>query len=162
MVGNVQVIRRRPSALVKAIEENREPDPVLPAKGLLRSRHNNYFTLPVLFIMISNHFLSGLRQPVQLADPGRHRGRKVLVRHYSTTRHEQPFRLGPARRRWGMIALAFVTTPNYQQVFPCCWPAPGGGTGTTGDRRRRTSRARRDPGLMPGPRAEPTSTRSIT
>ena len=31
---------------------------VLPAKGLLRSRHNNYFTLPVLFIMISNHFPS--------------------------------------------------------------------------------------------------------
>jgi uncharacterized membrane protein len=27
-------------------------------KGLLRSTHNNYFTLPVLFIMISNHFPS--------------------------------------------------------------------------------------------------------
>ncbi|EGH49409.1 hypothetical protein PSYPI_46379, partial [Pseudomonas syringae pv. pisi str. 1704B] len=38
--------------------ENHTPDPSLPAKGLLRSRHNNYFTLPVLFIMISNHFPS--------------------------------------------------------------------------------------------------------
>ena len=55
MVGNVfRVIMPAQRALVKAIEENREPDPVLPAKGLLRSRHNNYFTLPVLFIMISN------------------------------------------------------------------------------------------------------------
>ncbi|MBE1189214.1 urate hydroxylase PuuD, partial [Escherichia coli] len=59
MVGNVfRVIMPAQRALVKAIEENREPDPVLPAKGLLRSRHNNYFTLPVLFIMISNHFPS--------------------------------------------------------------------------------------------------------
>ena len=43
MVGNVfRVIMPAQRALVKAIEENREPDPVLPAKGLLRSRHNNY------------------------------------------------------------------------------------------------------------------------
>ncbi len=59
MVGNVfRTIMPAQRALVKAIEENRTPDPALPAKGLLRSRHNNYFTLPVLFIMISNHFPS--------------------------------------------------------------------------------------------------------
>jgi len=41
---------------VRAIESGRE----LPAEGLrmakLRSTHNNYFTLPVLFAMISNHY----------------------------------------------------------------------------------------------------------
>ena len=38
MVGNVfRVIMPAQRALVKAIEENREPDPVLPAKGPLRS-----------------------------------------------------------------------------------------------------------------------------
>src|SRR5690606_16667866 len=59
MVGNVfRIIMPAQRALVKAIEESRTPDPILPAKGLLRSRHNNYFTLPVLFIMISNHFPS--------------------------------------------------------------------------------------------------------
>src|SRR3546814_6128107 len=56
MVGNVfRIIMPAQRALVAAIAENRTPDPALPAKGLLRSRHNNYFTLPVLFIMISNH-----------------------------------------------------------------------------------------------------------
>ncbi|HAQ87539.1 MAG TPA: hypothetical protein DCR78_13990, partial [Pseudomonas sp.] len=59
MVGNVfRIIMPAQRALVAAIEQNRTPDPLLPAKGLLRSRHNNYFTLPVLFIMISNHFPS--------------------------------------------------------------------------------------------------------
>ena len=59
MVGNVFfTIMPAQRALVKAIETNTTPDPLLPAKGLLRSRHNNYFTLPVLFIMISNHFPS--------------------------------------------------------------------------------------------------------
>src|SRR3546814_16227681 len=59
MVGNVfRIIMPAQRALVAAIAENRTPDPALPAKGLLRSRHNNYFTLPVLFIMISNHFPS--------------------------------------------------------------------------------------------------------
>ena len=59
MVGNVfRIIMPAQRALVAAIKEGRTPDPALPAKGLLRSRHNNYFTLPVLFIMISNHFPS--------------------------------------------------------------------------------------------------------
>ena len=42
--------------LVKAFSEGRVPDASYGANGLLRSRHNNYLTLPVLFIMISNHF----------------------------------------------------------------------------------------------------------
>lgn len=33
-----------------------EPDPRLGQEGAQRSLHNNYFTLPVLFIMISNHY----------------------------------------------------------------------------------------------------------
>jgi len=33
-------------------------DPTLGKKALMRSIHNNYMTLPVLFIMISNHFPS--------------------------------------------------------------------------------------------------------
>ena len=33
-------------------------DPTLGKKALARSLHNNYFTLPVLFVMVSNHFPS--------------------------------------------------------------------------------------------------------
>src|SRR5258708_31924815 len=42
--------------LVKAKEEGRTPDPKYGAMRRQRSVHNTYFTLPVLFTMISNHY----------------------------------------------------------------------------------------------------------
>jgi uncharacterized membrane protein len=42
--------------LVEAKERNEAPDPMYGLQGKQRSVHNNYFTLPVLFIMISNHY----------------------------------------------------------------------------------------------------------
>lgn len=57
MVGNVFfVIIPGQKDLVKAKEEGREPDPVHGIRGKQRSVHNTYFTLPVLFIMICNHY----------------------------------------------------------------------------------------------------------
>jgi len=43
-------------ALVRAKAEGRAPDPVEGSRGKQRSVHNNYFTLPVLLTMISNHY----------------------------------------------------------------------------------------------------------
>jgi uncharacterized membrane protein len=43
---------------VNAAKEGRMPDPAKGKSAGLRSLHNNYFTLPVLFVMISNHFPS--------------------------------------------------------------------------------------------------------
>jgi len=42
--------------LVEAKERGEAPDPRYGREGKQRSVHNNYFTLPVLFIMISNHY----------------------------------------------------------------------------------------------------------
>ena len=42
--------------LVRAKQAGREPDPRWNARGKQRSVHNNYFTLPVVFAMLSNHF----------------------------------------------------------------------------------------------------------
>jgi uncharacterized membrane protein len=42
--------------LVKAKQEGRTPDPVHGVRGRQRSVHNTYFTLPVLFTMIANHY----------------------------------------------------------------------------------------------------------
>ena len=42
--------------LVRAKEAGEEPDPAWNALGKQRSVHNNYFTLPVVFAMLSNHF----------------------------------------------------------------------------------------------------------
>ncbi len=57
MAGNVfRVIMPSQRALVAAIESGNTPDPAWGAKAKLRSTHNNYLTLPLLFIMISNHY----------------------------------------------------------------------------------------------------------
>lgn len=41
---------------VAAMEKGEAPDPSLGKAGAQRSLHNNYLTLPVLFIMVSNHY----------------------------------------------------------------------------------------------------------
>ena len=57
MVGNVFfVIIPGQKDLVRAKEEGREPDSIHGIRGKQRSVHNTYFTLPVLFVMISNHY----------------------------------------------------------------------------------------------------------
>ncbi len=57
MVANVaHVIIPGQRKIVEAIRAGREPDPRLGLLGKTRSVHNTYFTLPVLFTMISNHY----------------------------------------------------------------------------------------------------------
>ncbi len=120
MVGNVFfTIMPAQRALVKAIEENRTPDPALPAKGLLRSRHNNYFTLPVLFIMISNHFPSTYGSEYNWLILAGIAVLAVLVRHYFNTRHNSnQFAWTLPVAALGMICLAFVTGPSSPPAAP--------------------------------------------
>jgi len=120
MVGNVfRIIMPAQRALVAAIEQNRTPDPVLPAKGLLRSRHNNYFTLPVLFIMISNHFPSTYGSQYNWLILAALGALSVLVRHYFNTRHDSNrFAWALPAAAVGMICLAFVLSPNRQPDAP--------------------------------------------
>lgn len=76
--------------MVSALQEKRPLDPTHGANGLLRSRHNNYLTLPVLFIMISGHFPSTYGHQwnwlvlilVSLIS--------VAIRHYFNVRKSQP------------------------------------------------------------------------
>jgi uncharacterized membrane protein len=59
MAGNVFfIIIPAQKAMVKAARMNKPLDPSLGKFAGLRSLHNNYLTLPVLFVMISNHFPS--------------------------------------------------------------------------------------------------------
>jgi uncharacterized membrane protein len=57
MVANVLfVIIPGQREMVRAKQKGRVPDPVYGQRGKQRSVHNTYFTLPVLFVMISNHY----------------------------------------------------------------------------------------------------------
>jgi uncharacterized membrane protein len=120
MVGNVFfTIMPAQRALVKAIEDGTTPDPSLPAKGLLRSRHNNYFTLPVLFIMISNHFPSTYGSQYNWLILAGIAVMAVLVRHYFNTRHNSnKFAWTIPVAALGMLCMAFVTGPSSQPAAP--------------------------------------------
>lgn len=57
MVANVFfIIIPNQKKVVADLIAGRTPDPALGAAAKQRSLHNNYMTLPVLFIMISNHY----------------------------------------------------------------------------------------------------------
>jgi len=57
MAGNVFFgIMPSQRALVNAVEQGKAPDAKFGLNAKLRSTHNTYTTLPVIFIMISNHY----------------------------------------------------------------------------------------------------------
>ena len=98
--------------LVEAKQQGRAPDPVYGLRGKQRSVHNNYFTLPVLFIMISNHYPITFGQPhawlvlvaiLLLA---------AYVRHFFNLRHQgRTVWAIPASVVLAAVALAVVIAP---------------------------------------------------
>lgn len=59
MAANVFfVIIPSQKSMVRAAKKGQMPDAQKGKNALFRSTHNNYFTLPVLFVMVSNHFPS--------------------------------------------------------------------------------------------------------
>jgi uncharacterized membrane protein len=57
MVANVaMVIIPAHKAMVRAATQGSDPDPQYGIAGKQRSVHNTYFTLPVLFVMMSSHY----------------------------------------------------------------------------------------------------------
>jgi uncharacterized membrane protein len=99
-------------AMVEAARAGRAPDPQKGKDGARRSRHNNYMTLPVLFIMVSNHFPSTYGNAWNWAVLAGLTLVSVGVRHYFNVRHKpnKAFWVLPAAAV-GMVALAFVTSP---------------------------------------------------
>ena len=115
MVGNVFfIIMPAQRNLVGAIEAGTEPDPALPKNGLLRSRHNNYLTLPVIFIMVSGHFPSTYGHEWNWAILLGLSIISVAVRHYFNTRHNsQRFVWALPTAVLALLVMAYVTAPSY-------------------------------------------------
>jgi uncharacterized membrane protein len=132
MVGNVFfVIMPVQRDMVAAMSVKKTPDPSLPAKGLLRSRHNNYFTLPVLFIMISSHFPSTFGHTYNWAVLAALSIISVMVRHYFNTRHlNQKYAWTIPAAALGMICLAFIVSPTKTSTSSQLEPVAGGVTDT--------------------------------
>lgn len=114
MVANVFfVIIPSQKAMVNAAKENKPLNPQLGKNALARSLHNNYFTLPVLFVMVSNHFPStfGYKYPwltlliISLAAAG--------IKHYLNIREKgrQSVWVFPVSVAV-LLAAAFISAPE--------------------------------------------------
>jgi uncharacterized membrane protein len=89
MVGNVlMLIIPGQRKLVDAMQQGKAPDPIHGQKAKQRSVHNNYFTLPVLFIMISNHYSMTYSHGYNWLVLAGIIAAGVLIRHFFNLRHK--------------------------------------------------------------------------
>jgi len=89
MVANVaHVIIPGQRKMVNAMMAGQQPDPRYGIKAKQRSVHNNYFTLPVLFLMISNHYAMTYRHEHAWAVLAVIMAAGVLIRHFFNLRHK--------------------------------------------------------------------------
>ena len=74
--------------MVEAMRVGQVPDPIYGKRGKQRSVHNNYFTLPVLFIMISNHYASTYSHAQNWAVLMLMAAAGVSIRHFFNRKHK--------------------------------------------------------------------------
>ena len=120
MVANVlMLIIPGQRKMVAAMTAGQTPDPIHGQKAKQRSVHNNYFTLPVLFIMISNHYAMTYRHEHAWAVLAAIMAAGVLIRHFFNLRHR-------GRTEWRyplagvalLLALAVAIAPKRPVAAP--------------------------------------------
>jgi len=114
MVANVaHVIMPGQRKVVAAMRAGQTPDPIHGQRGKQRSVHNNYFTLPVLFIMISNHFAMTYNHAYNWAVLAAIMAAGVLIRHFFNLRHKGRIAWGyPAAGVLILLAVAVAIAPR--------------------------------------------------
>ncbi|WP_201743873.1 urate hydroxylase PuuD [Hymenobacter busanensis] len=125
MVANVFfIIIPAQKAMVKAATLGQPLDPTLGKNALNRSLHNNYFTLPVLFVMVSNHFPSTFGHAYPWAILAAIALGTAGVKHWLNLREKhQPSGLVLPLSAGLLLAVAFVSAPkNDAGAAAACTP----------------------------------------
>lgn len=106
MVANVaHIIIPKQRKVVKALLAGETPDPALGKAGKQRSMHNNYLTLPVVFLMISNHYPLSFATKYNWVIVALVMVMGFVIRHFFNAQH--------ARKKapwwtWGVAIVCFV------------------------------------------------------
>jgi len=88
MTANVFfIIMPNQRVVVKDLQEGRTPDPKYGKIAKLRSTHNNYLTLPVIFLMLSNHYPLAFATEFSWLIASLVFLMGVTIRHYFNTMH---------------------------------------------------------------------------
>lgn len=106
MVANVfLVIMPNQRVVVADLKAGRTPDPKYGAIAKLRSMHNNYLTLPVIFLMLSNHYPLAFATEYNWIIASLTFLMGVTIRHYFNTMHA---RKGRPNWTWAATAAVFA------------------------------------------------------
>jgi uncharacterized membrane protein len=106
MSANVfMIIMPNQRVVVADLKAGRTPDPKYGKIAKQRSTHNNYLTLPVIFLMLSNHYplVFATQWNWLIASLVFLMG--VTIRHWFNTKHA---RMGNPHWTWGVTALLFI------------------------------------------------------
>ena len=106
MTANVfLVIMPNQRIVVKDLKEGRTPDPTYGMIAKLRSTHNNYLTLPVIFLMLSIHYPLAFATEFSWLIASLVFLMGVTIRHYFNSVHA---RSGKPTWTWLVTALLFI------------------------------------------------------
>ncbi len=118
MTANVfLIIMPNQRKVVADLKAGKRPDPALGLQAKQRSTHNNYLTLPVLFLMMSNHYPLVFATPYNWLIASLVFLMGVTIRHYFNTVHA---RKGNPLWTWGLTAALFTAI-----VWLSILPGPG-------------------------------------
>ena len=108
--------------VIAALKAGQVPDPSLGYAAKQRSAHNNYLTLPVLFLMLSNHYPLTYSSPYAFVVVGLVLVAGALVRVFYNERHAGRGDkwwtwVVAALLVWGAISISFYSSPAYRDNF---------------------------------------------
>ncbi len=89
--------------VVAELKAGRAPDPALGAQAKQRSTHNNYLTLPVIFLMLSNHYPLVFATPYNWLIASLVFLMGVAIRHFFNESHA-----GRGRPWWTWVATGLL------------------------------------------------------
>ncbi|RYH09591.1 urate hydroxylase PuuD [Tropicimonas sp. IMCC6043] len=94
--------------VVEDLKAGRVPDAKYGKIAKQRSTHNNYLTLPVLFLMLSNHYPLAFASEWNWVIASLVFLMGVTIRHYFNTLHASPWPKKGPLWTWGATALLFI------------------------------------------------------
>jgi uncharacterized membrane protein len=105
--------------VVEDLKAGRTPDPDYGRVAKLRSTHNNYLTLPVLFLMLSNHYPLAFASDYNWLIASLVFLMGVTIRHWFNQRHAgagSPYWTWPATALLFITIMGLSTAPLYSQA----------------------------------------------
>ena len=106
MTGNVAMnIIPNQRKVIASLVRGEAPDPEYGKQAKARSSHNNYLTLPVLFLMISGHYPLTFTSPYAWVMVGLVLVTGAIVRHFYNERHAGR---GDKWWTWGVAAVCML------------------------------------------------------